>query len=153
MVISRRSRNIERVCQGRICRDNFSSLHNERTCASNLSSGVFSGFSSFLPIFIVLFSVSVNKISYNKCDFNSVKPDNWAVPSYHVVYSVLHVISARCVVRDLCTIASWPLECKCWRKLTAQSGNCNQSWTAPFRVITFAVTLLIIIMIKTWPYT
>ena len=42
------------------------------------------------------------------------------VPSYQVAHDLLHVISARCVERDLHTIAPGPLERTCWRQFTAQ---------------------------------
>ena len=45
-----------------------------------------------------------------RCDFNSVKLNSLAVPSYHVAYSMMHMISARCVAGDLQTIAPGPLE-------------------------------------------
>ena len=47
------------------------------------SPGVFSGYSGFLPSFIGLM-VQPIKWSSNKCDFNSVKLDSWAVSSYQV---------------------------------------------------------------------
>ena len=45
--------------------------------------GVFSGYSGFLPSFIGLM-VQLIKESSNKCDFNFVKLNSWAVPSYQV---------------------------------------------------------------------
>ena len=47
------------------------------------SSGVFSRYSGFLPSFIGLM-VQPIKVSSNKCDYNSVKLNSWAVPSYQV---------------------------------------------------------------------
>ena len=38
----------------------------------------------------------------------------------------LHAISARCVARDLHTIAPGPLECKCWRQFETQRGDCKK---------------------------
>ena len=51
--------------------------------------------------------------------------NSWAVSSFHVAHNMLHVISARCVARDLYTTAPWPLESKCWRQFAAQWGNCT----------------------------
>ena len=44
---------------------------------------VFSGYSGFLPSFIGLM-IQPTKSSANKWDFNSVKQNSWAVPSYQV---------------------------------------------------------------------
>ena len=51
------------------------------------SPGVFSGYTGFLPSFIGLMAQPI-KQSSNKCDFNSVKLNSWAVPSYQVARSM-----------------------------------------------------------------
>ena len=38
---------------------------------------------------------------------------------------MLHVISARCVARDLHTVVPWPLDYMHWRQFTAQWGDCR----------------------------
>ena len=38
---------------------------------------------------------------------------------------MLQGMSVLCTAHDLHTIASWPLECTCWRQFTAQWGGCN----------------------------
>ena len=48
------------------------------------SPGVFSGYSGFLPSFISLM-IQPTKEGSNKWDFNSVKLNRWAVPSYQHV--------------------------------------------------------------------
>ena len=53
---------------------------------------------------------------------------NTLVPSYH---DMLHVISTRCVARDLHTIVPGPLGRTCWRWFAAQWGDCKKSWIAP----------------------
>ena len=48
---------------------------------------------------------------------------------------MMHVISARCVARDLHTIAPGPLKRMCWRQFAAQSGDCKKSRIAPWSAI------------------
>ena len=48
------------------------------------------------------------KLSENKCDLNSVKLNSRAVSLYHVAHDMLLVMSARCVARDVYTIAPSP---------------------------------------------
>ena len=45
------------------------------------------------------------------------------------------MISARCVARDLHTIAPGPLECTCWRRFAALWGDCKKSRIAPLNAI------------------
>ena len=52
---------------------------------------------------------------------------------------MLHVISARCVACDLHMIAPGPLERTCWRRFTAQWGDCKKSPIAPLNVIIIIV--------------
>ena len=56
--------------------------------------------------------------------------NSWVVPSYHMTRNtmLLHVIGARCVARDLHTIAPGLLECTCWRQFAAQWGDCQEWW-------------------------
>ena len=54
---------------------------------------------------------------------------------------MLHVISARCVARDLHSIAPGPLERACWRQFAALRGDCKKSRTAPLNA-----TIIIIII-------
>ena len=42
----------------------------------------------------------------------------------HVAHDTLLTISARCVVRDLPTIAHWPLE-RCGKQFAVQRGSCK----------------------------
>ena len=63
-----------------------------------------------------------------KSNLNSVKLSSWAVPLYHIAHGILHMINARCVACDLCTIAPWPFECTSWRHFAAQCkkiSNCT----------------------------
>ena len=53
---------------------------------------------------------------------------------WHVTWH-LHVISARCVARDLHTIAPGPLERTCWRQFAALWGDGNKSRIAPLNAI------------------
>ena len=69
--------------------------------------------------------VQPKKQSWNKRAINSAKLSSWAVFSYHVAHDMLHVISARCVARDLHTIARGPLERTCWRQHAALWGECR----------------------------
>ena len=52
------------------------------------SPGVFSWFSGFLPSFIGLM-VQPMKLSSNKCNFNSVRLNSWAVPLYQVARNMI----------------------------------------------------------------
>ena len=61
---------------------------------------------------------------------------------------MLHVMGARCVVRDLHTIAPGPLERVCWRQFAALWGDCKKSRTAPLNAIT-----IIIIIKSSWTLT
>ena len=58
-----------------------------------------------------------------ECNLNSVKLNSWADPSYYMAQYMLHMMTARCVARDLHTIAPWPLERTCWRWFMAQWGD------------------------------
>ena len=60
---------------------------------------------------------------------------------------MLHVISARCVTRDLHTIAAGPLERTCWRQFATQWGDCKKSRIAPLNVIVIVVIIIIIFII------
>ena len=60
---------------------------------------------------------------------------------------MVHVISARCVARDLHTITPGPLERTCWGRFTAQWGDCKKSGIAPFSAIIIIVVVIIIIII------
>ena len=53
---------------------------------------------------------------------------------WHVTWR-LHVISARCVARDLHAIAPRPLESTCWRQLMVLWGDCKKSRIAPLNAI------------------
>ena len=53
---------------------------------------------------------------------------------WHVTWH-LHVISARCVARDLHTVAPGPLERTCWRQFAALWGDCKKSRIAPLNAI------------------
>ena len=53
---------------------------------------------------------------------------------------MLHVISARCVARDLHTIAHGPLERTCWRQFAAPQEDCNKSRTAPLKAINIIIS-------------
>ena len=52
-----------------------------------------------------------------------MKLNSSAVASYYVAHDMFHVMSARCVARDLHTITSWLLERTCWRQFAAQLGD------------------------------
>ena len=54
----------------------------------------------------------------------TVTPRVAPVPSCHVAH-MLHVMSVRCVARDLHANATWPLQCTCWRQFAAQWGDCK----------------------------
>ena len=45
-----------------------------------------------------------------KLNAESALSNSGAVPSYHVVHDILHVISTRCAAYDLHTTELWPLE-------------------------------------------
>ena len=49
---------------------------------------------------------------------------------------MLHVISTRCVARDLHTIAPWPLERTCWRQFAA-AGPLPPGWPLTTRLATY----------------
>ena len=55
---------------------------------------------------------------------------------------MLHVISARCVARDLHTIAPWPLECTCCRQFVVQL----LSFFAIIVVIVLVVVIIIVVL-------
>ena len=48
---------------------------------------------------------------------------------------MLHMISARCVARDLHTIAPRPHDCTFWKQFAAQRGDCKKSRIAPLSAI------------------
>ena len=58
-----------------------------------------------------------------------------------MAHDMLLVMSARCVARDLHTIAPRPLEHACWREFAAQWGDCKKS-----RIVLFNVNIIIIIV-------
>ena len=60
---------------------------------------------------------------------------------WHVIWH-LHVISARCVARDLHTIAPGPLEHTCWRQFAALWGDCKKSRIAPLNVIIIIIIIM-----------
>ena len=60
---------------------------------------------------------------------------------------MLHVMSARCVARDLHTIAPGPLESRCWREFATQWGDCQKSRIAHCQKSRFAPLNAIIIII------
>ena len=53
------------------------------------------------------------------------------------------MISARCVARDLHTIAPWLLERTCRRLFAAQRGDCKQSRTAALNAIITVIIMFI----------
>ena len=57
---------------------------------------------------------------------------------------MLHVISARCVARDLHTFAPVPLERTCWGGLAAQGGDCKKSRIAPLNAIIIVISIIMI---------
>ena len=59
------------------------------------------------------------------------------LPTVQVFFQMLmlHVISARCVARDLHTTVPGPLERTCWRRFAAQWGDCKKSRIAPLNAI------------------
>ena len=65
-----------------------------------------------------------------------------------MAHDMLHVMCTQCVACDLHTIAPWPPEYMCWRKLTAQWKDCKTSWIAPFNAI-----IIIIIIISSRHHT
>ena len=60
---------------------------------------------------------------------------------------MLHVISVRCLARDLHTTAPGPPERTCWRRFMAQWGDCKKSWIAPLNPIIIIIAIIIIIII------
>ena len=82
------------------------------------------------------------KWNWNERDFNSVKLNLWAVPSYQVVHGMLQVVSAQCVAHDVHMIVSWPLECTCWRQFVMLWEDCVQSGIVPFIVIVIILTVI-----------
>ena len=60
---------------------------------------------------------------------------------WHVTWH-LHVKSARCVARDLHTIAPGPLERTCWKQFAALWGDCKKSWIAPLNAIIIIIIIL-----------
>ena len=56
-----------------------------------------------------------------------------------------HVISARCVARDLHMIAPGPLERTYWKQFAALWGDCKKSRIVPFNVIIIIFIIIIII--------
>ena len=57
---------------------------------------------------------------------------------------MLHVISARCVARDLHMIAPRPLERMNWRRIAAQWGDSIKSRIAPLKSIIIIIIIIII---------
>ena len=80
------------------------------------SPGVFSRYSGFLPSFIGLMVQPIKKKkkkkkSSNKCNFNSVKLNSWAVPSYQVARNMTLARDKRSMCytwfADDCARATW----------------------------------------------
>ena len=90
---------------------------------SNLITLVARGFLRVLRFPPLLHGIndSANKISSNKCDFNSVKLNSWAVPSYRMAHNTTLARDQRSM--DLHTIAPGPLERACWRQFAALWGD------------------------------
>ena len=55
--------------------------------------------------------------------------------------------STRCVVHDLHTVAPGPLERTCWRRFTAQYGDCKKSQIVPLNAIIIIIIIIIIVII------
>ena len=60
---------------------------------------------------------------------------------------MLHVISARCVARDLHTIAPGPHEPACWRQFAVPLGDCKKSRRAPLNAIILYYIILYYIIL------
>ena len=60
---------------------------------------------------------------------------------------MLHVISARCVARDLHMTASGPLERTCWIQSTAQRGDCQKSRFPPLNAIIIIIIITIVVVV------
>ena len=61
---------------------------------------------------------------------------------WHVTWH-LHVISARCVARDLHTVAPGPLERTCWRQFAALWRDCKKSRIAPLNAIIINIIIVL----------
>ena len=59
-------------------------------------------------------------------------------------------ISARCVARDLSTIAPHSLERTCLRQTAAQRGDSKKSQTVPFNAFIIVIIIITIITIITY---
>ena len=66
---------------------------------------------------------------------------------WHVTWH-LHVISARCVARDLHTVAPGPLEHTCWRQFAALWGDCTKSRIAPLNAIIIIIIIYLDLPVK-----
>ena len=63
--------------------------------------------------------------TFGKRSFTVFGPIVWnslplSLRKTQMTHSMLHVMSTRCVARDLHTVAPWPLEHVCWRQFAAQ---------------------------------
>ena len=58
-------------------------------------------------------------------------------------HATWHMISARCVARDLHTVAPGPLERTCWRRFAALWGDCKNSRIAPLNAIIIIIIIII----------
>ena len=84
--------------------------------------------------------VQPRKYSSNKWELNSVKLSSWAIP-HGTKHDMLHVMSARCVARDLHTIVPRPVEHTCWRSFAAQWGDSKKSQIVPLNVIIIMIIM------------
>ena len=70
---------------------------------------------------------SLDKMRWDKCDFNPVQLKSWAAPLYSVTDDMQHVIGAWCVPYDLHMTVNWPTEQMCWKQFVVQWGNCKKN--------------------------
>ena len=99
--------------------------------------GVFSGHSGFLPSFISLMIQPTKKAQINVISpLSNLIAELSLRTKWHVAWH-LHMISARCVIRYLHTIAPGPLVRVCWRQFAALWGYCKKSRIAPLSAIFF----------------
>ena len=102
------------------------------------SPGVFSGYSGFLPSFISYWFKSIKK---NQINAISTLSNLISFVPLGTLHNMLHMISARCVARDLHTIAPGPLERTCRRVFAAQWRHCKKSRFSPLNVIIIKSTV------------
>ena len=105
------------------------------------SPGVFSGYSGFLPAFIGLMIQPTKQAQINAISTLSNLIAELSLRTKWYVAWHLHVISARCVARDLRTIAPGPLERACWRQFAALWRDCKKSRIEPLNAIIIICTL------------